>query len=39
VSGCFACKWMIDIVKRGKLIYFAAYCTLIGAVTIIWGLQ
>lgn len=39
VSGCFACKWMIDIVKRGKLIYFAAYCTLIGAVTIIWALQ
>ncbi|MBR4898703.1 MAG: undecaprenyl-diphosphate phosphatase [Prevotella sp.] len=39
VSGCFACKWMIDIVKRGKLIYFAAYCALIAAVTIIWSLQ
>ena len=22
VSGCLACKWMINIVKKGKLIYF-----------------
>ena len=39
VSGCFACKWMIDIVKRGKLIWFAAYCALMGAVTLVWALQ
>jgi undecaprenyl-diphosphatase len=39
VSGCFACKWMIDIVKRGKLIYFGIYCALAGAVTLVWGLQ
>ena len=39
VSGCFACTWMIDIVKRGKLIYFAAYCALMGAVTLVWALQ
>lgn len=26
LSGCLACKWMINIVKRGKLIYFAIYC-------------
>ena len=26
VSGCLACKWMIRIVKNGKLIYFAIYC-------------
>ena len=26
VSGSIACKWMIDIVKKGKLIYFAIYC-------------
>ena len=32
VSGCFACKWMIDIVKRGKLIYFAVYCAVVGLV-------
>ena len=32
VSGCFACKWMIDIVKRGRLIYFAIYCAVVGSV-------
>ena len=32
VSGCLACKWMIDIVKRGKLIYFAIYCAIVGLV-------
>lgn len=26
VSGCIACKWMINIVKKGKLIWFAVYC-------------
>ena len=34
VSGCVACKWMINIVKKGKLIYFAIYCTIAGAVTL-----
>lgn len=34
VSGCFACKFMIDLVKRGKLIYFAIYCAIVGAITI-----
>ncbi len=32
--GCVACKWMINIVKKGKLIYFAIYCAIAGAVTI-----
>ncbi len=35
VSGCFACKWMINIVKKGKLIYFGIYCTIVGAITIL----
>ena len=35
VSGCIACKWMIDIVKRGKLIYFAVYCAIAGVATLI----
>lgn len=35
VSGCIACKWMIDVVKKGKLIYFAIYCAIVGAVTLI----
>ncbi|MBR1400107.1 MAG: undecaprenyl-diphosphate phosphatase [Prevotella sp.] len=38
VSGCFACRWMIDIVKKGKLIYFGIYCAIIGAAVIIYSL-
>lgn len=34
ISGCVACKLMINIVKKGKLIYFAIYCAIAGAVTI-----
>ena len=35
VVGCLACKFMINIVKRGKLIWFAVYCALAGVVAII----
>ena len=35
VSGCFACKWMIDIVKRGKLIFFGIYCAIVGSILIV----
>lgn len=38
ITGCFACRWMINIVKKGKLIYFAIYCAIIGLATIIWQL-
>ncbi len=38
VSGCIACKWMIDIVKKGKLIYFAIYCAIAGASTVAYSL-
>jgi undecaprenyl-diphosphatase len=34
ISGLLACKWMIGIVKKGKLIYFAIYCTIIGLISI-----
>lgn len=34
ISGLIACSWMIKIVKRGKLIYFAIYCALIGLIAI-----
>lgn len=34
VSGCLACKWMINIVKKGKLLYFGIYCAIAGIVTI-----
>ncbi|MDR9824543.1 undecaprenyl-diphosphate phosphatase, partial [Vibrio sp. FNV 38] len=26
ITGCLACKFMLEIVKRGKLIWFAIYC-------------
>jgi undecaprenyl-diphosphatase len=35
VTGCLACKFMIEIVKRGKLIWFAAYCAVAGVVAMI----
>jgi len=35
ISGLIACRWMIKIVKEGKLIYFAIYCFLIGSLAII----
>lgn len=38
VSGCLACKWMISIVKRGKLIWFGLYCAVAGAATIVFSL-
>lgn len=34
VFGCIACRWMIDIVKKGKLIWFALYCSAAGILTI-----
>ena len=34
-TGCLACKFMIEIVKRGKLIYFAIYCAIAGITAIV----
>ncbi len=34
--GCVACKWMINLVKRGKLVWFAIYCAVVGLICIIW---
>lgn len=36
ISGLFACKWMINLVKKGNLIYFAIYCLLLGLTAIIF---
>ena len=38
ITGCLACKWMINIVKKGKLIWFAIYCVIVGILAIILGL-
>lgn len=37
ISGCVACKWMINIVKKGKLVYFAIYCSIVGLVTVLFA--
>jgi len=34
ISGYIACKWMISLVKKSKLIWFSIYCLVIGAITI-----
>ena len=38
ISGLLACKWMINLVKKGKLIYFAVYCLVIGTAAILFGI-
>lgn len=37
ISGLAACTWMVNLVKRGKLIWFALYCVVIGLVAIVAG--
>lgn len=36
LSGCLACKWMINIVRKGKLLWFAIYCGLAGILSLIF---
>ncbi len=38
LSGTVACTAMIRIVKKGKLTYFAVYCTIVGVVAIVLGM-
>lgn len=35
LTGCFACRFMIEIVRRQRLIWFAIYCAIVGSVAII----
>lgn len=35
VAGLLACKWMVELVKKGKLIYFAIYCAIVGVLVIV----
>ena len=32
--GCAACKWMLAIVRKGKLVWFAIYCLIVGLICI-----
>lgn len=34
--GCAACKWMLSLVRRGKLVWFALYCVAVGVICILW---
>lgn len=36
VVGCLACKWMLNLVKKGKLVWFAVYCLIVGILCIVW---
>lgn len=35
IVGCLACKWMLNIVKRGKLVWFALYCLVVGILCLV----
>ena len=37
VSGCLACQWMVNLVKKGKLVWFAVYCAIIGIFAITYA--
>lgn len=39
LSGCFACKLMISVVKKGKLVYFGIYCAIVGAMVLAYQLM
>ncbi len=36
-SGVLACKWMINIVSKGRLIWFAVYCAIVGLSALIFS--
>lgn len=36
IVGCIACKWMLNIVKQGKLVWFAVYCAAAGLLCLLW---
>jgi len=38
ISGLFACTWMITLVKKSKLSYFALYCVIVGLIAISFSL-
>ncbi|MFI1745037.1 undecaprenyl-diphosphate phosphatase [Thalassobellus sediminis] len=39
VAGLFACTWMISLVKKSKLSYFAIYCAIVGIIAIGYSLM
>ena len=39
IAGLFACTWMISLVKKSKLSYFAIYCVIVGIIAIAFSLM
>lgn len=39
IFGILACKWMIALVKRAKLRYFAVYCAIVGTIAILYAIS
>ena len=37
VSGIFACRWMVALVKKSQLKYFSFYCLVVGSIAIFIG--
>ncbi len=37
ISGYFACKWMVDLVKKSKMTWFAIYCAAVGILSLLLG--
>lgn len=37
VSGFIACRWMIRLVKKGNLYWFAIYCAVVGIISIVFA--
>ena len=38
ITGIFACKWMVALVKKSKLKYFSFYCIVVGFIAIVYAL-
>lgn len=36
IVGCAACKWMLSIVRKGKMVWFALYCLIVGIICLVW---
>ena len=36
IVGCLACKWMLALVRRGKLVWFSIYCLAAGLLCLLW---
>ena len=39
ITGLFACKWMIRLVKSSKLYYFSIYCWIVGSIIVAYSLN